>query len=340
MPSIRLAFVCLLSLYVAGCHFVKETAIEETVNEDTAVNEAKEPRFIDLQEPFAQSVAFSPDGKTVLTANWNKTARIWDAETGEELKTITGHTDNWMESAAFSPDGTKIVTACRDKTVRIWDTESGKELKKIEWDTFFSKVHSAAFSPDGKRIITADSEGVTQLWDAESGEELMVLKDATGAVSTASFSPDGKKIVRAHSFAPIRIYDTESGQVLKTMTKPNRGGHSLATFSPDGKRIVAVYGPGNDEDGYVIQIFDAESGKVLIETEKNRFWIRCVAFSADGKKIVSIGNDPYTRIWNAESGKLLRTLQYTTGSSAAFSPDGKKVVMNGGERGVRIWILE
>jgi len=76
------------------------------------------------------SSAFSPDGKKIVTASYDETARIWDAESGKELQKLEGHTDR-VNSATFSPDGKKIVTASYNETARIWDAESGKELHKL-----------------------------------------------------------------------------------------------------------------------------------------------------------------------------------------------------------------
>ena len=99
-------------------------------------------------------MAFSPDGKRIVTASEDKTARLWDAESGKQIgEPLLGHTATVL-SAAFSPDGKRIVTAAEDKTARLWDAESGKQIgEPLLGHT--EPVLSAAFSPDGKRIVTA-----------------------------------------------------------------------------------------------------------------------------------------------------------------------------------------
>ncbi len=99
------------------------------------------------------SASFSPDGKRVVTASRDKTARVWDAETGKPVGEAMTHGDA-VNSASFSPDGKRVVTASEDKTARVWDAETGKPVGEAMTHTG-SSVNSASFSPDGKRVVTA-----------------------------------------------------------------------------------------------------------------------------------------------------------------------------------------
>jgi len=153
---------------------------------------------------FVWSAAFSPDGRRVVTASDDETARVWDAETGKELLTlIKGHRGS-VWSAAFSPDGRRVVTVPWDGTARIWDAETGNEILTLKRHSGW--VLSAAFSPDGRRVVTASRDKSAKIWDAEAGQELLTLKGHSASVFSAAFSPDGRRVVTASQDCTARIW--------------------------------------------------------------------------------------------------------------------------------------
>jgi hypothetical protein len=117
------------------------------------------------------SAAYSPDGTQIVTASDDQTARIWDAATGQEVRTLSGHTDPVL-SAAYSQDGTQIVTASDDQTARIWDAATGQEVRTLSGHT--DGVYSAAYSQDGTQIVTASGDNTARIWDA--GIDVLLAK--------------------------------------------------------------------------------------------------------------------------------------------------------------------
>ena len=317
------------------------------------------------------SAAFSPDGKTLVTASWDNTARLWDAASGKLLHTLEGHT-SIVISAAFSPDGKRVVTASGDYTARLWDASSGKLLHTLEGHT--SNVESAAFSPDGKSVVTASEDKTARLWDAASGKLLHTLEGHTSIVFSAVFSPDGKSLVTASDDYTARLWDASSGKLLHTLEGHTDRVYS-AVFSPDGKTLVTasvdstarlwdassgkllhtleghtdwVNSAAFSPDGktvvtasadYTARLWDAASGKLLHTLEGHTYWVRSAAFSLDGKTLATASVDNTARLWDAASGKLLHTLEgHTSGvNSAAFSPDGKTVVTASDDGSTILW---
>ena len=120
-------------------------------------------------------MAFSPDGKTVLTGSYDKTVRVWDAETGQEKAALKGHTEI-IWSVAFSPDGkTRPHRERGQDRVKVWDAETGKEKAALKGHT--REVRSVAFSPDGKRVLTGSEDRTVKVWDAETGQEKLPSRD-------------------------------------------------------------------------------------------------------------------------------------------------------------------
>jgi WD40 repeat protein len=150
------------------------------------------------------SATFSPDGKRIVTASDDNTARLWDGETGKPIgEPLKGHEYKVLR-AAFSPDGKRIVTASDDSTARLWDGETGKPLgEPLKGHKHF--VISAAFSPDGKRIVTASWDKTARLWDSETGKPIGELLHEN-AVTSAAFSPDGNRIVTASDDGTARLW--------------------------------------------------------------------------------------------------------------------------------------
>ena len=134
--------------------------------------------------PANAYVSFSPDGRRIVTAFDDKTAQVWDAESGKPVGEPMRHKGG-VYAANFSPDGRRIVTASRDKTAQLWDAQSGKPVG--EPMRHESLVYAASFSPDGQRIVTASDDKTARLWEAESGKPIGDLLRHEGAVSRSQF---------------------------------------------------------------------------------------------------------------------------------------------------------
>ena len=281
------------------------------------------------------SAAFSPDGQRIVTASADKTARIWDAASGQPIgEPLKGHEDV-VTSAAFSPDGLRIVTASGDKTARIWDAASGQPIGE-PLTGHEAPVHSAAFSPDGLSIVTASGDKTARIWDAASGQPIgEPLKGHQGSVYHAAFSPDGLRIVTASGDGTARMWDVATGKPIGEPLKGHRGAVYSAAFSPDGQRIVTA------SADKTARIWDVATGKPIGEPLAGlQGAVYSAVFSPDGLRIVTASADAWVVIWDAASGKPIgEPLEghQTTVFTAAFSPDGLRVLTASSDRTARIW---
>jgi len=167
-------------------------------------------------------IVFSPNGKRFATASWDRTVKVWDADSGKELLTLGGsHTDAVL-GVSFSPDGKRVATASRDKTAKLWDAESGSELRTFSGHT--DSVTSVAFTPDGKRLVTSSWDGTVRLWDTSSGVVQLALTFAGSPVLRVAVSPDGRRLGTASWDGVLRVdamnLEDVAALAAKAITRP------------------------------------------------------------------------------------------------------------------------
>ncbi len=277
---------------------------------------------------LVSSVAFSPDGTKVLTGSRDKTAKLWDAGTGEPIRTFSGHTD-YVESVAFSPDGTKVLTGSGDKTAKLWDAGTGLVIRTFSGHT--SSVTSVAFSPDGTKVLTK-SYPDAKLWDAGTGQEIRTFSGHTYVVRSVAFSPDGTKVLTG-SYAYAKLWDAGTGQEIRTFSGHTDWVRSVA-FSPDGTKVLT----GSDDK--TAKLWDAGTGEVIRTFSGHTGSVGSVAFSPDGTKVLTGGSYDTARLWDAGTGGVIRTFSGDTSEvySVAFSPDGTKVLTGGSyDKTAKLW---
>jgi len=282
-----------------------------------------------------RAVSYSPDGARILTASYDRTARIWDAESGAPLVTLIGHSSA-INDAAWSPDGRYVATASgnpldirsADDSLRIWDAATGEQLRVIKTEAGLTSV---AWSPDGARLAAGSADQTARIWEAQTGAPLILLRGHTSSVQTVAWSPDGARLATASLDNTTRLWDAKTGAQLRVLGSQDRPVNGVA-WSPDGSRLVTV-------QEFTAQVWDAGTGAPLAALKGHDRAVTSPAFSPDGKRVLTASADWTARVWDAESGAQLVLFEGQNGAvrSARWSPDGAHVVTGGSNGTARVW---
>lgn len=305
------------------------------------------------QEAKINAAAFSPDGRRILTASADKTARLWDARTGAPVGEPMRHEDE-VVAAAFSPDGARIATASKDRTARLWDAATLKPVgEPMRHEHPLDRV---AFNSTGTRIVTECVDaGLVRLWDGATGTpvgEAMPHNDwgaeeITTTSRPATFSADGKLLTTMEGGSP-RNWDAASGRIAgKALRLPP--GVKRPVVSPDRKRAVTI------SNGKA-QVWSMTTGRLMWTLSmKNSVSIERAEFSPDGTRIVTLadrrpGLSDAGQLWDAATGKrvggVLACPENATSAAdgcfeAIFSPGSEYVLLiEPDDSRVRAWDCE
>lgn len=312
------------------------------------------------------SARFSPDGRFILTASQDQTARLWDTRTGSLQRELKGPS-NLLSTAEFSPDGRFILTTSHDKGLRLWEAQTGSLVceqmassgvatfspdgrfivmlgpdRAAEiWQTETCSLHrklgghsalvtGAMFSPDGRFVMMFVHDHKMEVWKAATGSLLLKLDES----DSAAFSPDGRLLVTksARKDAPVQLWEPEAGVLLHEVNV-NTDFFPRVTFSPDGQFVVIT------SWNSTAWIWEAETSSVARELRGHKGMIHDVSFSPDGRFLVTSSRDKTARVWEAQTGALLQELKGHTSwvSSAKFSPDGRFLLTASYDKTARLW---
>jgi WD40 repeat protein len=276
--------------------------------------------------------AVSPDGRTLASASFDHTIRLWDVATGNLKRTLIGHQER-AYSVCFDKDGGRVVSASADKTAIIWDTASGKPLHVLRGHD--DNVRCAVFSFDGHTVVTGSWDGTIVVWNTLTGEPYLKYNTGAGWITRIAYSPDsrcvaiggtsGRAEVRAvYSGHRERVFDSKLGPVLSV------------AFSPDGWRIATT----NNAAGIgVVKIWDVLTGREVVGFKVSSGLIERVVFSPDGRRLATSGWDGVVRILDVATGHELLALREHGNRvwGVNFSPSGDALVSASADGRILLW---
>jgi hypothetical protein len=285
-----------------------------------------------LHQDQVRTLSFSQDGHRLLTASADKTARLWDAATGQPL-TDPLHHDGFV-SAILSPNDKYVLTGCSDHMVRLWDAGSGQPIGKPLWYGGLVE-YGLAFQPDGKVFVAGDLKGQVRFWTTDTLEPAgPLLRNDHGAM-TIVYHPEGKRIlIGSHAGANQR--DVTTFQTLSPHADVQGWCKALA-YSPDGTEFVC--GAGGDPMVWIRSTATGRPRDPPLRFPPGR-GLHVAVFSPDGRLLVTSAKE-VVQLWDVErvlpiGSPLIHDKEVT---SVALSPDGRTLATGDSDGVVRLWAM-
>jgi WD40 repeat protein len=302
------------------------------------------------------NAALSPDGRTAAINVSTGDIYLCDALTGDVKSLLRGHSKwTWLE---FSPDSKLLASGgSQDRRLRLWDVETGNELALL--GEFKTQISMVRFSPDGKKLASSqfvlsdpDRDGEIRIWDVERQVELATFVADNGLTDIA-FSPDGrylasaeyaKKKIDLKPLSEVRIWDVQTGKTVRRF--PNRcGTMSRVKFSPDGKTlaIAAYHAPHVLQASHRVELIDTETWNLKRALTGHTRRIFGLAFTADGKTLLTSGSDGTLRVWDLQSFAQKMIVPISSGNTGqlTLSADGQRfAIVSKTAEVIRIGVLK
>jgi WD40 repeat protein len=280
-----------------------------------------------------RSVAFSADGKSLLTGCLGHAACLWDAATG---KLVQRFSHPGLLSLAFTPDLETVVTGGRDRTARLWDASTGKVVRTFQPGD--GEVDTVAITPDGKTVLVGCEQDI-RLWDATSGRLIGRLEGHgsipghRGCIVTATaFSPDGRALATGGQDRTARLWDATTGRPRGQPLQHQGLVHAVA-FSPDGRLLATG---GMDQTA---RLWDVSTGALRVPPLLHQDAVSCLAFAADGRTVLTGSQDRTARLWDVQTGTPLGPpLRHNDLVEAAtYCRDGQTILTGGPDSTALLW---
>ena len=281
---------------------------------------SRPPALLPSENPVG-GVAFSPDGRTLVSAAYPGEIRLWDLTTGRTTATLQG-----FAPVAFSPDG-KTLAFKHPYAIKLWNVETETDIATLERN--LAGVLSAEFSPDGLFLASGEENGTVRLWDLETKEDA-ILGLHTREIHSLSFSPDGTLLAAGAGQRRVSLWDVATG--TRILTTGFTSTVFAMRFSPDGRTLAVGLAEG------AVKLWDVATSRITATLKESSHWVHSVAFSSDGATLASASvHEGTVRLWNlATENAVVLEDHGATVTFVRFSPDGTRLAV-GSYGAVTLW---
>jgi WD40 repeat protein/serine/threonine protein kinase len=296
------------------------------------------PPLLHENEEVAR-VAYSPDGRLLLSGQWQHEVRLWQAGTDRPAFAPLRQRGE-LTRVALSRDGGTILTAGDDRTTRLWRVP--RSLLPVRFPVHPQQVLVAAFSPDSTLILAASGKKVW-LYSAATGQRTIGPLDHAATVLAGTFSPDGRAVLTGSYDGSAWLWDATTGRHLAGPFRHPDPVWAVA-FRPDGKAFATGSGHSVERDGHMVgvgkgRIWDIASSRVIQAGPRHARDIIAVAFTPDGRTLVTASKDRTARFWDAATGASIGAVMRHDGwvTALALTADGRAVLTGSDDRTARLW---
>ncbi|KAG2066720.1 tricorn protease domain 2-containing protein [Suillus decipiens] len=286
-----------------------------------------------------------PGGQPIMTFSADNSLRVWNVKSGKQIGKFEGHS-GLVYGAIPLPGGQRIMTCSSDGSVRVWNLKTGKQIGE-DWRDGDSEVWIIALSPDGKKAVSGSMDGGVRLWYIDTGKVITKWMGHTDGVTSVCWSRDGQRILSGSIDGTARQWKVENEE---TILAPVKTGHRYvfaAVYSPD----MSMFATGGSEQSWdftgdnesQIKIWDVKIvGKLVATLEGHTHRVWCLAWTPDGKTLISGSSDRSIRTWNTTTWKQIALLDEHTDhiTDIAISPSGRILASTSNDNTARLWNLD
>ncbi|HSN86257.1 MAG TPA: TIR-like protein FxsC, partial [Thermoanaerobaculia bacterium] len=335
------------------------------------VHSGREIRRFQGHQDIVWSVAFSPDGRTLVSGGRDAVIRLWDLTTGVESRClkVSGGT---VRSVIFHPDGRKILSLSGDGKASLWSVATGKEIRRFEssskvlsvgfhpdghsvagglddgwvclwnvatgrearrWEAHQESVNSLSFDQDGESLVTGSSDDTLGLWEAATGKELRRIASPTGRVVAVDFNPDGRRVASGSLDGAVSVWDLSRGRELHRLAASEGRALTGLRFSPDGRWLLSC-AVGGDSNAV---LWETSTGQELRRFQTAGNPVRDLKVGSTGRDLATVSSDGSVRLWDMATGEESLRISGSAAWAVAVSVDGQRIASGSRDGLIRIW---